>query len=89
MLPGFDQGLGKVYRVVANYNNPDQLVMGYYGDIVISNNGGTTFSLVKHAANMGAGIILGGVVYDGTNIYIGTNEGIFHSSGGGSTFQDR
>ena len=86
IVPGFDTGLGKVYRVVANYNNPDQLVMGYYGDIVISNNGGTTFSLVKHAANMGAGIIVGGVVYDGIDIYIGTNEGIFHSSDGGSTF---
>jgi photosystem II stability/assembly factor-like uncharacterized protein len=86
MLPGFDAGLGKVYRIVANYNDPDQLVMGYYGDIVISNNGGTTFSLVKHAANMGAGIIIGGVVYDGNDIYIGTNEGIFHSSNGGSTF---
>jgi len=86
MLPGFDSGLGKVYRVVANYNNPEQLVMGYYGDILISNNGGATFTLVKHAANMGAGIILGGVVYDGNNIYIGTNEGIFYSSNGGSTF---
>ena len=86
MLPGFDAGLGKVYRMVANYSIPDQLVMGYYGDIVISNNGGTTFSLVKHTANMGAGIILGGVVYDGSDIYIGTNEGIFHSSNGGSTF---
>ena len=86
MLPGFDIGLGKVYRMVANYNNPDQLVIGYYGDIVISNNGGTTFSLVKHAANMGAGIIVGGIVFDDNNIYIGTNEGIFHSSNGGSAF---
>jgi photosystem II stability/assembly factor-like uncharacterized protein len=86
MLPGFDAGLGKIYRMVANYNNQDQLIMGYYGDIVISNNGGTTFSLVKHAANMGAGIIVGGVVFDGNDIYIGTNEGIFHSSNEGSTF---
>jgi photosystem II stability/assembly factor-like uncharacterized protein len=86
MLPGFDAGLGKVYRIVASYDDPDQLIMGYYGDIVISNNGGSTFSLVKHAANMGAGIILGGVVYDGSNIYIGTNEGIYHSSNSGSSF---
>jgi hypothetical protein len=86
MLPGFNSGLGRVYRIVANYNDPDQMVMGYYGDIVISNNGGNTFSLVKHAANMGAGIILGGVVYDGNDIYIGTNEGIYHSSDSGTTF---
>ena len=86
MLTGFDAGLGKVYRIVARYNNPNQVIMGYYGDIVISNDGGSTFSLVKHAAYMGAGIILGGVVFDGNNIYIGTNEGIFHSSDNGLSF---
>jgi photosystem II stability/assembly factor-like uncharacterized protein len=86
MLPGFDAGLGKVYRIAANYNNPDQLIMGYYGDLVISNNGGSTFTLIKHASNMGAGIILGGVVNDGNNIYIGTNEGIFYSTNAGSSF---
>jgi hypothetical protein len=86
MLPGYDAGLGKVYRITANYNNPEQLIMGYYGDIMISNNGGTTFALVKHASNMGAGIILAGVVYDGSSIYAGTNEGIFLSSDNGQSF---
>lgn len=85
-LPGYDPNLGQVYLVRANYNNPDQVIMGYYGDLVISNNGGATFSLIKHAANMGAGIILGGVVFDGNNIYIGTNEGIYYSQNGGATF---
>ena len=85
-LPGYDPGLGQVYRVVANYDNPLQVVMGYYGDLVISNNGGTTFSLIRHAANMGAGITLGGVVFDGNNIYLGTNEGIYYSQNGGTSF---
>ena len=85
-LPGFDANFGKVYRLIANYSYANQLIMGYYGDIMISNNGGTSFTLVKHAANMGAGIILGGVVYDGNTIYIGTNEGIFKSTNSGSSF---
>lgn len=85
-LPGFDINLGGVYRMFANYNNPQQLIMNYYGDIVISNDGGTTFSLIKHCANNGAGIIAAGVLYDGNNIYVGTNEGIFQSTNGGSSF---
>jgi len=77
---------GNVYRVVANYNNPDQLLIGAYGDILFSANGGTSFKLVKHAANMGAGLILGGVFWDGVNIYIGTNEGLIRSTDSGASF---
>lgn len=77
---------GNVYRVVANYNNPDQLIIGAYGDILFSGNGGTSFKLVKHASNMGAGIILGGVFWDGANIYIGTNEGLIRSTDSGTAF---
>ncbi len=86
MLPGYDPNLGQVYTIRANYDNPGQFIMGYYGDLVISGDGGVTCTLIKHAANMGAGIILGGVVYDGSNIYIGTNEGIFHSGNSGGSF---
>jgi hypothetical protein len=85
-LAGYDASLGMVYRMAANYNNPQQLLINYYGDIFFSNDGGITFQLVKHAANMGVGIIMGGAFFDGSNIYIGTNEGIFSSSNGGSSF---
>ncbi len=77
---------GTIYNMSANYSNPSQLLIGAYGDILFSNNGGTSFTLVKHTANMGAGIIMGGVLWDGSNIYIGTNEGLITSSNGGSTF---
>lgn len=75
-----------VYKMSANYNNPNQLLIGAYGDIVFSNNGGTSFSLVRHAADMGAGLIMGGVLWDGNNIYIGTNEGVIYSTNGGTSF---
>jgi hypothetical protein len=77
---------GNIYTMKANYNNPSQLLIGAYGDILFSNNGGTSFSLVKHATNMGAGLIMGGVFWDGSTIYIGTNEGIIFSTNGGTSF---
>jgi hypothetical protein len=77
---------GNVYNMFANYNNPNQLLIGAYGDILFTNNGGTSFSLVKHAASIGAGLIIGGVFWDGNNIYIGTNDGLITSSNGGGTF---
>jgi photosystem II stability/assembly factor-like uncharacterized protein len=77
---------GDVFRIIVNYNNPEQLIIGAYGDILFSNNGGASFKLVKHAANMGAGLILGGVFWDGTNIYIGTNDGLIRSTDSGGTF---
>jgi hypothetical protein len=86
-INAYDLGnYGSVYGMKANPARSDQFIVGAYGDILISNDGGTSFSLVKHASNMGAGIILGGVVWDGNSIYIGTNEGILYSSNGGTTF---
>jgi len=86
-ISAYDVGTyGTIFKMVANYNNPNQLLIGAYGDILFSNNGGTTFTLVKHTANMGAGLIMGGVFWDGTNIYIGTNEGLITSSNSGTSF---
>lgn len=77
---------GDVFRMSANYANPSQLIIGAYGDILFSNDGGTTFSLVKHTANNGAGIALGGVFWNGQDIYIGTNEGLLVSNNSGNSF---
>jgi hypothetical protein len=86
-ISGYDLSTyGSIYRMAANYAKPNQLLIGAYGDILFSNDGGATFSLVKHTINMGAGIILGGVFWDGNNIYIGTNEGLITSSNGGVSF---
>lgn len=77
---------GNVYTMSANYNDPNQLLIGAYGDILFTNNGGVSFSLVKHATNNGAGLIMGGVLWEGNNIYIGTNDGLITSSNSGSSF---
>ncbi len=86
MLPGHSTGYGQAYKLVANFANPNQIIIGYYGDIYISNNGGSTLTLVRHTVNTGAGVILAGVFFDGNNIAIGTNEGVFTSNNGGNTF---
>lgn len=85
-LPGHDPNNESVYRMAANYTKPNQLLLNYYGDIFISSDFGNTFQLVKHAANNGVGLIMGGAFFDGENIYVGTNEGVFHSSNGGLAF---
>ena len=77
---------GGVTKMENNYGNSQQLLIGAYGDILFSSDGGTTFSLVHHTANMGAGLILGGVWWDAPHIYIGTNEGLFHSTDNGLSF---
>ena len=38
------------------------------------------------AADSGAGIVVGGAFWDGSNIYLGTNDGILVSTNGGTTF---
>ena len=76
----------EVYALKADYDIPGRLVIGYYGSLYISNDTGKTFSLIKNAANAGAGITIAGIFFDNNNIYIGTNEGILYSSNGGSSF---
>jgi len=86
-MTGYDIGTYDIpYLMSANYNNPNQLLIGGFGDILFSNDGGTSFSLVRHCTNNGAGIIIGGVFWDGNNIYIGTNNGLITSSNGGTSF---
>lgn len=86
-VAGYDVGdHGDVYKLSANYNNPLQLLVGAYGEILFSSNCGATFSLAKQAANNGVGLVMGGVFWDGSNIYIGTNEGILYSTNSGASF---
>lgn len=77
---------GSVYKMSANYADPDQLLVAGYGDILFSDDGGASFSVVRSAANMGVGLVMGGVFWDGNDIYIGTQEGILHAANGGGSF---
>lgn len=85
-LPGNPIAGEDVYGLKADYNNPGRVILNYYNALYISSNSGASFTLIKNAANAGAGITLAGVFFDGNNIYIGTNEGILFSSNGGTSF---
>ncbi|MCW3123989.1 MAG: hypothetical protein JWQ38_3481 [Flavipsychrobacter sp.] len=89
-LPGFNvadvSGNYSIYSMKANYNKPLQLLMAYYGKIVFSNDGGTTFSTVGTASSMSVGLIMGGAFFTGDTIYIGTNQGIYYSTNAGTSF---
>ncbi|MCX6248007.1 MAG: T9SS type A sorting domain-containing protein [Bacteroidetes bacterium] len=86
-ITAYDLGTyGTVYKMVANYSDPNQMLIGGYGDILFTNTGGSSFTLVKHAASMGAGLVIGGVFWDGSNIFIGTNDGLITSTNSGASF---
>jgi photosystem II stability/assembly factor-like uncharacterized protein len=77
---------GMANSINVNYDNPQQLLINSYGDILFSNNGGNSFNLVKHTVNNGAGLIMAGVMWDANFIYIGTNEGLVYSNNSGNSF---
>ncbi|MEP7229976.1 MAG: hypothetical protein ABI691_06975 [Ginsengibacter sp.] len=85
-LPGNPLSGEDVYALKADYANPNRVVIDYYGSLYISNDYGVNFTLIKTAANSGAGITLAGIFFDGNNIYIGTNEGVLFSSNRGTSF---
>jgi photosystem II stability/assembly factor-like uncharacterized protein len=63
-----------------------RLLVGDYGTLYFSNNGGATLASVYKAADSGAGLILGGAFWDGAMVYVGTNDGMLVSANNGGSF---
>ena len=74
------------YSIWVDFNTPSRVIISYYGSIHISQNGGNSFTNIHNALDNGAGVIVGGVFFDGNNIYIGTNDGLLVSTNGGTSF---
>ena len=85
-LTGNPDGSEETYSIWADYNNPNRVIINYWGAIYFSSNGGTSFTNIHTALDGGAGIIIGGVFFDGNNIYLGTNDGVIFSNNGGTNF---
>jgi photosystem II stability/assembly factor-like uncharacterized protein len=84
-LAGYTPG-NEVYNMYANYRKKNQLIMGDYGSVLISNDGGANFSTIASDTSSAVGINLCGAFYDSLNIYVGTSQGLYYSIDGGSSF---
>ncbi|MGQ0828146.1 MAG: T9SS type A sorting domain-containing protein [Bacteroidota bacterium] len=84
-LPGNPDPSENTYTIHVDYNNSNRIIISYYGEIHFSNNGGTSFTSI-HTAATGSGNVVGGVFFDGNNIYIGTNDGVLVSTNGGGNW---
>ncbi len=85
-LIGNPDNTEETFSIDADYNNPNRVIISYYGAIYFSNDGGTTFTLIHTALSSGSGNVVGGVFFDGANIYIGTNDGVLVSTNSGITW---
>jgi hypothetical protein len=63
------------------------LVLTDYTDLYVSTDGGTQFSPSRYSfPNGGSGLYVGGVVWDGANIYVGSSAGVLVSTNNGTSF---
>lgn len=85
VLPGNPDDSEDTYTIHADYNNPSRVIISYYGNIYFSSNGGNSFTNIHNAAT-GNGNVVAGVFFDGSNIYIGTNDGVLVSTTGGTSW---
>lgn len=81
-LVGNPDNTEETFSIDADYNNPSRVIISYYGSIYFSNNGGTSFTSI-HTAATGSGNTVGGVFWNGSTIYIGTNDGVLVSTTSG------
>lgn len=86
LLPGNPDPSEETYTIHVDYNQPNHILISYYSKIYFSNDGGNSFTLIYTAANIGSGVLVGGVFFDGNNIYIGTNDGLIISNDNGISF---
>lgn len=77
---------GFVMRLFADFDNPNRVILADYGTIYFSSDGGKNFTQIHTNISSGSGNHIAGVFWDNNDIYIGTNDGIIHSSNNGTSF---
>ncbi|WP_420265872.1 InlB B-repeat-containing protein [Candidatus Magnetominusculus dajiuhuensis] len=75
----------RVFKVFADPNSTTRLIITTVNQMYFSSDGGNTFTL-RYTDATGNGLSIGGALFDGQNIYAGTNAGLLVSGDGGSTF---
>jgi photosystem II stability/assembly factor-like uncharacterized protein len=72
------------YKLFADPAGTQRLLLSDYSRLFFSANGGSTWKQVFSTAS-GNGLHLGGVFWDGNNIYVGSNQGLLVSADGLAT----
>lgn len=82
-----DPTWGEVYTLFADPTTTNRLLISSYKDLYFSNDSGASFNLVHHVTTLDPdGLRIGGVFWDGADIYVGTSAGLLVSSNGGANF---
>ncbi|MBC8047435.1 MAG: T9SS type A sorting domain-containing protein [Fimbriimonadaceae bacterium] len=76
---------GGAYYLFADDANTNRVIVSDYSHIYFSDDGGASFDLIYTNGGSGAAHI-GGVFWDGTNIYIGAAKHLIVSTDNGATF---
>lgn len=74
------------YDLFADCGSTTRLIINSWGQLYFSSDGGTTWNLRYTCADNGAGLYIAGVFFDGSSIYVGTNDGLLVSTNGGASF---
>lgn len=75
-----------VVQLFADYNNPNRVVLTDYYQLFLSLDGGTTFTTIYQTAASTIGNHVAGVCFDGNNLYICCENGIYQSTNNGTTW---
>lgn len=76
---------GGTYKLFVDPANSNRLLISDYSTLWVSSDGGGSFTQ-KYTTAAGGGLHMAGVLFDGSNIYLGTSVGVLVSTNGGSSF---
>jgi hypothetical protein len=74
------------YNLTADYNHPDRLILGFYGEIYFSKDGGSSFNKIYTCKSNNEGNHIAGTLFKNDSIFIGLNDGLLYSTNGGNSF---
>jgi len=81
-----DPTSGEPYNLFVDPDSPRHLLVTSWSELFATSDGGATWKSVHTALDNGAGILLSGVVWSGSDVYAGTNDGVLVSHDSGATF---
>ncbi len=81
VIPG-DPTFSEAWNLFADPNNAERLLIASYSELFFSNDGGNSFESVYSAPDL----YLGGVFWNGDNIFVGCRTGLLVSEDGGNSF---